>query len=78
MWEAEDLVTMELTENGPLYAVVHLEWKYSKSYIWQDLCVYAGERRIDFKTQVDMHETHQLMKAAFPVDIRITLPYCIS
>lgn len=72
MWEAEDLVTMELTENGPLYAVVHLEWKYSKSYIWQDLCVYAGERRIDFKTQVDMHETHQLMKAAFPVDIRTT------
>lgn len=72
MWEAEDLVTMELTENGPLCAVIHMEWKYSKSYIWQDLCVYANERRIDFKTRVDMHETHQLMKAAFPVDIRTT------
>lgn len=72
MWEAEDLVTMELTENGPLCAVIHMEWKYSKSYIWQDLCVYANERRIDFKTRVDMHETHQLMKVAFPVDIRTT------
>lgn len=72
MWEADELICMELTDNGPLCAVIHMEWKYGKSYIWQDLYVYADERRIDFKTRVDMHETHQLLKAAFPVDIRTT------
>lgn len=70
--EVEDLVEMKMTENGPLSAVLQLVWKYGDSCIWQDLQVYAKDRRIDFRTVVDMHETHQLLKVAFPADIRTT------
>ena len=34
--------------------------------------LYADDRRIDFVTDADCHERHQLLKAAFPVDIRTT------
>ena len=49
-----------------------MEWKYRTSKVVQDMVVYANNRRIDFKTYVDFHEQHQLLKAAFPVDIRST------
>lgn len=72
MREVTDLVHIEVKETGPLRAVIAMEWKYQSSIIKQDMIVYANNRRIDFKTYVDYHETHQLLKAAFPVDIRST------
>lgn len=51
---------------------IHMEWNYMSSFIAQDMVLYSDSRRIDFKTFVDYHEQHQLMKAAFPVDIRST------
>ena len=42
------------------------------SAIFQDIIFYAADPRIDFVTKVDFHEKHQLLKAAFPVDIRTT------
>jgi alpha-mannosidase len=36
------------------------------------MIVYANNPRIDFDTQVDWHEHHAVLKAAFPVDIRST------
>jgi len=42
------------------------------SCIRQDMILYSNHRRIDFKTEVDFHEQHQLLKAAFPVEIRST------
>ena len=36
------------------------------------MILYSNDRRIDFRTEVDFHEQHQLLKAAFPVDIRST------
>lgn len=62
----------KLMENGPLKAVVRFEYDYHMSTIVQDMVVYKESRRIDFKTQVDWHETHKLLKVLFHTDIRST------
>lgn len=72
MREITELTAFEVTECGNLRTVVHMEWKYMNSIIRQDMILYRDDRRIDFKTYVDYHETHQLLKVAFPVDIRST------
>ena len=72
MREITDLTVFEITEMGPLYMNIHMEWKYMNSDIRQDMVLYSSDRRIDFKTNVEYHEQHQLLKAAFPVDIRST------
>lgn len=72
MREITDLSTFEVTECGALRMVIHMEWKYMNSTICQDMLLYRDDRRIDFKTYVDYHERQQLLKAAFPVDIRST------
>lgn len=70
--EITELKSFAVTECGPLQMTVHMEWEYMKSTICQDMVLYSGSRRIDFKTRVDYHEKRQLLKAAFPVDIRST------
>jgi alpha-mannosidase len=72
MREVTELVDFKVTEQGNLRMVVHMEWKYMNSCIVQDMILYSKSRRIDFETKVDYHETHQLLKAAFPVDVRST------
>lgn len=72
MREVTDLQKITLVENGNLKAVVRLEWTYMSTTIKQDLIFYAKDRRIDFKTFVDWRERKQLLKVAFPVDIRAT------
>ncbi|CAG7614164.1 hypothetical protein PAESOLCIP111_01682 [Paenibacillus solanacearum] len=67
-----DLQQLAVEENGPLRAVVRFEWKYGNSSIVQRMIVYADNRRIDFDTRVDWHEQRQLLKVAFPVDVRTT------
>ncbi len=61
-----------LKENGPLRMVVSAAYTYGHSRIEQDMIVYRDNRRIDFKTHVDWHEDHRLLKAAFDTSIRTT------
>ncbi len=72
MREVTDLQSVELVEANALQAVVRFSWQYMDSIITQDLVVYSDSRRIDFRTKVDWHEQHQLLKVAFPVDVRST------
>ncbi len=72
MREITELQKFEVTECGPLQMTVHMEWSYMSSLISQDMVFYSNSRRIDFRTNVEYHEKHQLLKAAFPVDIRST------
>lgn len=72
MREVTDLTRMEVTEKGPLHMVIRLEWNYMNTKIKQDMTFYVKDKRIDFKTWVDFRERKQLMKVAFPVDIRST------
>ena len=39
------------------------------SVITQHLWLYSESRRIDFETEIDWHEHHQILKAAFPLDV---------
>ncbi|OWR31420.1 alpha-mannosidase [Saccharibacillus sp. O23] len=70
MRTVDDLIGMRLIENGPLRASVEFEWSYGESRIRQVMRVYAASRRIDFCTKVDWQERRQLLKVAFPVEIR--------
>ena len=43
--------------------------KYMDSYISQNLWLYSDCPRIDFETDIDWHQHHQILKAAFPLDV---------
>lgn len=68
--EVTDLVSIAFACNGPLRATLACEWHYGQSIIRQNIHFYAHSRRIDFETIVDWHERQQLLKVAFPVNIR--------
>ena len=64
------LTDMAVVADGPLRATVRLRWGFRSSLIVQDVSLSAHSRRIDFATEVDWHESHILLKAAFPVAVR--------
>lgn len=70
--EVSELNLVETVEIGPLCAVIRFAWHVGRSEITQDMIVYADDRRIDFKTEVDWNERQRLLKAAFPVNVRAT------
>lgn len=45
---------------------------YMHSTITQNIWLCAGSRRIDFETQIQWHEQHQILKVAFPLDVHAT------
>jgi alpha-mannosidase len=64
------LTRLEIVETGPLRAVVEIERAFRQSRLTQRIVMHRASLRVDFETEVDWHETHLLLKAAFPVDIR--------
>ncbi|WP_077625258.1 alpha-mannosidase [Sediminibacillus massiliensis] len=72
MKEIRQLVRSEVVEEGPVRAVVQFEWKHAESVIKQRMIVYTENPRIDFDTYIDWHEREQLLKVAFPVEVRST------
>jgi alpha-mannosidase len=64
------LNSLEIIETGPLRAVVELTRVFRKSRLTQRVILHRGSARIDFDTWVDWHETHLLLKTAFPVSVR--------
>lgn len=68
--EIRGLRGVRLEETGPVRAVVRFEWGHGDSVIEQRLIVYARGRRIDFATEIDWQESQQLLKVAFPVNVR--------
>lgn len=46
-----------------------VERQYMHSVIRQTVWLYTESRRIDFETEVDWHEHHQLLKAFFPLNV---------
>ena len=57
-------------ESGPLRCVIRLQWNFNQSVIKQRMVMHVDSARIDFVTELDWHEQHVLLKAAFPVDVR--------
>jgi len=59
----------EIIENGPLRASLRITTRWRTSTIIQTIRLAAHSNRIDFETEVDWHETHILLKAAFPTTV---------
>ena len=54
---------------GTVRATLFIERKFMDSVIRQKVYFYANDRRIDFDTYVDWHESQQLLKVHFPVEV---------
>ncbi len=64
------LVRREVAEDGPLFLTIHSEYKIGRaSTLRQDMRVYAHNRRIEWRTEVDWHEKHTLLKVGFGLDV---------
>ncbi|WP_027084903.1 alpha-mannosidase [Cohnella panacarvi] len=72
MREVDELVSVAVKDIGELFASIEFVWTYMDSRISQEMIVYANDRRIDFATRIDWKERQQLLKAAFPVNVRAT------
>ena len=78
-WEIEDhyrLKAYPLNSDAAITPVIDgtragyiIERPYMNSTIRQTLWLYSESSRIDFETEVDWHENHQLLKAVFPLNV---------
>ncbi len=68
-WILKKAEKIEILESNSVRAVLHVERKFNKSTVTQDIILYAHSRQIDFHTTVDWQERDKIMKAAFDVDI---------
>ena len=68
MWILDGKATIEPIAEGSR-AGFKVTRSYLHSTITQSIWLYSHSRRIDFETEIDWHEHHQLLKAAFPLDV---------
>jgi alpha-mannosidase len=59
--------SVQLVERGPLRARIRVTRTWQHSKFVQDIALYAGLDRVDVINDFDWHETHVLLKAAFPL-----------
>jgi len=59
--------SVRLVERGPLRATIRVTRTWQHSKFVQDITLYAGLDRVDVVNDFDWHETHVLLKAAFPL-----------
>jgi alpha-mannosidase len=79
-WDLKQPREVKVVENGPERVVVRINHTFKaptraegpQSTIQQDVIVYAGVPRVDVNMQVNWHEEHVLLKAAFPVNVQAT------
>lgn len=59
--------SIELIERGPVRATIRIARTWQNSKFVQDVSLYADLDRVDVTNNIDWHETHVLLKAAFPL-----------
>ncbi|WP_263367771.1 alpha-mannosidase [Edaphobacter bradus] len=59
--------SVELVEKGPMRAVIRVTRTWQSSRFVQDIQLYANTDTVDVINDIDWHETHVLLKAAFPL-----------
>lgn len=64
-----ELIHAEVVRTGVVQDILRFKWKLSHSFIEQDIVLSHHSPCIEFRTTVDWHEEHKLLKVAFPVDI---------
>jgi alpha-mannosidase len=58
---------VQLLEKGPFQATIRVSRTWQSSKFVQDITLYADADQVDVVNDVDWHETHVLLKAAFPL-----------
>jgi alpha-mannosidase len=61
--------SVELVDHGPLRSVIRIKRQWDKSTFVQNIVLYAYSPRVDVVNDVDWHETHIMLKAAFPLTV---------
>ncbi|MDZ7290794.1 MAG: glycosyl hydrolase-related protein [candidate division KSB1 bacterium] len=78
---------VEIVENGPVRAILRITRDYLRpgvkkdfptedfpsTFFTQDVILYDGGERIDFRTEVDWWEDKTMLKVAFPVAVQDTV-----
>ena len=57
------------TVSGPLRSVLEFELALSASTIRQTVVLESSGTRLDFHTEVEWHESHRMLRTAFPLNI---------
>jgi alpha-mannosidase len=68
--EVTTLDDLIVTEQGPHRASVRMSRSFGDSRIIQTISLCGSSSRLDFATEVHWHESHRLLKVAFPADVR--------
>jgi alpha-mannosidase len=61
------LDSIAVTDNGPLRKTIRITRTWSKSHFIQDISLDAATDFVRISNTIDWHETHVLLKAAFPL-----------
>lgn len=67
-----EATSISVIEKNSLFIEIGFTYKFNKSVLKQSMFLYRDSKRIDFKTKVDWNERQQLLKVAFPVNVRAT------
>ncbi len=59
--------SVQLVEQGPLRATIRVSRTWQSSKFVQDVTLYTGDDTAVVTNNIDWHETHVLLKAAFPL-----------
>ena len=59
--------SVKLVEHGPMRSIIRVTRTWQSSKFVQDITLYAGMDTVDVVNDIDWHETHVLLKAAFPL-----------
>jgi alpha-mannosidase len=71
--EAQELLAGEpprVVESGPHRVAVRVERRFRDSRVVQDIRLWAGSPRLEFRTRLDWHDRRWLLKARFPLAVR--------
>jgi len=69
--EMDECISIEPYENGALKGIT-VKWRFMDSTVSEDIVVYDDIKRIDIFCRLDIQNTHVILKALFPFDIRTT------
>ena len=62
-----DLDSIAITESSPLRKTIRITRTWQSSKFIQDISLDAGADSVVIDNDIDWHETHVLLKAAFPL-----------
>lgn len=67
-WQLGKVESLKSVTDGSR-AGICIKRRYMNSYFKQNIWLYSELARVDFETEIDWHEHHQLLKAFFPINV---------